>query len=129
MLAQALPDYGVMHAGIICRKALPGQWEAKDDSVYALVFEQGMELETELQKIALKRLQEALAFPIPEGWAKTIWEYGLDSGYIQRLNTAGDCCGGVKLDLTKPWQELVQNLLEQEVLVIQEVHRVSNNPA
>ena len=129
MLAQALPDYGVMHAGIICRKALPGQWEAKDDSVYALVFEQGMDLEIELQKIALKRLQEALAFPIPEEWAKTIWDYGLDAGYIQRLNTAGDCRGGVKLDLTKPWQELVQNLLEQEVLVIQDVHHVSSNPA
>ena len=129
MLAQALPDYGVMHAGIICRKALPGQWEAKDDSVYALVFEQGMELEMELQKVALKRLQEALAFPIPEEWAKTIWEYGLDAGFIQRLETGGDCRSGVKLDLTKPWQELVQNLLEQEVLVIQEVPHVSNNPA
>ena len=88
-----------------------------------------MELETELQKVTLKRLQEALAFPIPEEWAKTIWEYGLDAGYIQRLNTGGDCRGGVKLDLTKPWQELVQNLLEQEVLVIQEVPHVSNNPA
>ena len=128
MLAQALPDFGVMHAGIICRKALPGQWEAKDDSVYALVFEQGMDLEIELQKVALKRLQEALAFPIPEEWAKTIWEHGLDAGYIQRLETGGDCLGGVKIDLTKPWQELVQNLLEQEVLMIHEAPHVSNNP-
>ena len=75
-------------------------------------------METELQILAAKRLQEALAFPIPDNWAKTVWEYGLDAGFIQRLETGGDCRGGVRLDLAKPWQELVQNLLEQEVLKI-----------
>ncbi len=109
-----------MHAGIICRKALPGKWEAKDESVYALVFETGKDVESELQALGLKRLQEALAFPIPDNWAKTLWEHGLDASFIQRLETGGDCRGGVRLDLTKPWQELVQNLLEQEVLTISE---------
>ena len=68
--------------------------------------------------LTLKRLQETLAFPIPDAWAKTLWEYALDAEYIQRLVTGGDCLGGVRLDLTKPWQDLVQNLLEQEVLKI-----------
>ncbi|MBI5955344.1 MAG: hypothetical protein HY865_27115 [Chloroflexi bacterium] len=118
MLTQPLPEFNVLHAGIVCRKALPGKWEAKDDAVYALLFEGGRDVEADLQTLVLKRLQEALAFPVPDAWAKTIWEYALDAEYIQRLETGGDCHGGVKLDLTKPWQELVQNLLEQEVLKI-----------
>jgi len=118
MLTQPIPEFNVIHAGIICRKALPGKWEAKDDAAYALVFEQGKDLETELQNVTIHRLQEALAFPVPDGWSKTLWEHGLDAGYIQRVITGGDCRGGVKIDLTKPWQEFVQNLLEQEVLTI-----------
>ena len=117
MLTQPLPEFNVLHAGIICRKALPGKWEAKDEAVYALVFED-RDVEAQLQGLALKRLQETLAFPIPDAWAKTLWEYALDAEYIQRLVTGGDCRGGVSLDLSKPWQDLVQNLLEQEVLKI-----------
>ena len=115
MLTQPLHEFNVLHAGIICRKALPGKWEAKDDAAYALVFEAG-DVEAELQSLALRRLQETLAFPIPDEWAKTLWEFALDAEYIQRLVTGGDCGGGVRLDLNKPWQDLVQNLLEQEVL-------------
>ncbi|MDL1944303.1 hypothetical protein FBQ99_18365 [Chloroflexi bacterium CFX2] len=118
MVTQPLAEFNVLHAGIICRKALPGKWEAKDDAVYALVFEQDEDVESELQALALKRLQEALAFPVPDAWAKTLWEHALEAEYIQRLETGGDCRGGVRLDLTKPWQDLVQNLLEQEVLKV-----------
>lgn len=117
MLTQPLPEFNVLHAGIICRKALPGKWEAKDDAAYTLVFEEG-DVESKLQGLALNRLQETLAFPIPDDWAKTLWEYALDAEYIQRLVTGGDCRGGVRLDLSKPWQDLVQNLLEQDVLKI-----------
>ncbi len=118
MLAHPLPDFGVMHAGIICRKALPGGWEAQDDSAYALVFDTGVPVEAALQMVTLKRLQETLPFPIPDEWSKRLWEHGLDAGYIQRLETSGDCRGGVRIDLGKPWQDLVQNLLEQEVLKV-----------
>ncbi len=118
MVTQPLAEFNVLHAGIICRKALPGKWEAKDNAVYALVFEEGNDVESELQLLALKRLQEALAFPIPDTWAKTLWEHALDEEYIQRLETGGDCQAGVRIDLTKPWQELVQNLLEQEILKV-----------
>jgi hypothetical protein len=117
MLTQSLPEFNVLHAGIICRKALPGKWEAKDDAAYALVFEGG-DVESQLQALVLKRLQETLAFPLPDDWTKTLWEYALDAEYIQRLVTGGDCRGGVRIDLTKPWQDLVQNLLEQDVLKI-----------
>jgi hypothetical protein len=117
MLTHPLFEFNVLHAGIICRKALPGKWEAKDDAVYALVFEDH-DVESQLQALALNRLQETLAFPIPDDWTKTLWEYALDAEYIQRLVTGGDCRGGVRIDLTKPWQDLVQNLLEQEVLKI-----------
>ena len=118
MITHLLPEFNVLHAGIICRKALPGKWEAKDDSAYALVFDQTKNTEAELQKVMICRLQEALAFPIPEQWSKAIWDYGLDSGFIQHLVTAGDCCGGVRIDLTKPWQDFVQTLLEQNILTI-----------
>lgn len=118
LVTQSLTEFNVLHAGILCRKALPGKWEAKDDAVYALVFEEGKDVESELKLLALKRLQEALAFPIPDTWAKTLWEHALDAEYIQRLETGGDCLAGVRIDLTKPWQELVQNLLEQEVLKV-----------
>jgi hypothetical protein len=118
MITQALAEFNVIHAGIVSRKALPGKWEAKDDAVYALVFEPGKDVEQDLQIVTIRRLQEALAFPIPEDWSKTLWEYGLDAGFIQRLETGGDCRGGVRIDLTKPWQEFVQNLLEQDVLTI-----------
>lgn len=118
MVTQPLAEFNVLHAGIICRKALPGKWEAKDDAVYTLAFEEGTDVESELQLLALKRLQEALAFPIPDAWAKNLWEHALDAEYIQRLETGGDCRGGVRLDLTKPWQDLVQNLLEQEALKV-----------
>ena len=117
MLTQPLLEFNVLHAGILCRKALPGKWEAKDDAAYALVFEDG-NVESQLQALTLKRLQETLAFPIPDDWTKILWEYALDAEYIQRLVTDGDCRGGVRIDLTKPWQDLVQNLLEQEVLKI-----------
>jgi hypothetical protein len=114
MLTQPLPEFNVLHAGIICRKALPGKWEAKDDAAYALAF--AGHAESNLPALTLKRLQEALAFPLPEEWAATLWEYGLDTGYLQRLETGGDCLGGVRLDLTKDWQALVQGLLEQHIL-------------
>jgi hypothetical protein len=120
MLTQPLPEFNVLHAGLICRKALPGKWEAKDDAVYALVFDSEKDVDTELQIVTLRRLQEVVAFPIPDEWSRTIWEYALDAGFIQRLVTGGDCPGGVRIDLTKPWQEFIQNLLEQSVLTIQE---------
>ena len=118
LVASPLPDFGVIHAGVLVRKALPGQWEATDDCAYALVFETGVNVEAELQRLTLKRLQETLAFPIPDEWAKTIWEHALDAGYIERLETGGDCRGGVRLDLTKNWQTLVQGLLEQELVTV-----------
>lgn len=116
MVTQALVDFNLLHAGLICRKALPGKWEAKDDAAYALVFED--EEETNLQAVTLKRLQETLAFPLPDTWAKTLWEYALDADFIQRLETGGDCLGGVRIDLTRDWKALVQNLLEQGVLKV-----------
>ncbi len=116
MVTQALPDFNVIHAGLISRKALPGQWEANDDCLYALAFDAAGGAEGALQTIALKRLQEALPFPILDEWAKTLWDHGLDAGFIQRLQVGGDCHVGARIDLTKPWQELVQGLLEQEVL-------------
>ena len=124
MVTQALSEFNVVHAGIVCRKALPGKWEARDDAVYALVFDHGRDLEPELQSVMIHRLQEALEFPVPEVWSKVIWDYGLDAGFIQRLTTGGDCRGGIKIDLTKPWQEFVQNLLEQNILDIQEMSHV-----
>ncbi len=117
MVTQALVDFNLLHAGLICRKALPGKWEAKDDAAYALVFEDE-DAEANLQAMTLKRLQETLAFPIPDTWAKTLWEYALEAEFLQRLETGGDCLGGVRIDLTKDWQALVQNLLEQEVLKV-----------
>lgn len=116
MVTQALVDFSLLHAGLICRKALPGKWEAKDNAAYALVFED--EEEENLQAVTLKRLQETLAFPIPDTWAKTLWEYALEAEFLQRLETGGDCRGGVRIDLTKDWQALVQNLLEQDVLKV-----------
>ena len=113
-----LPDFGVLHAGLLVRKALPGQWEATDDCAYALVFEAGVDVELALQRLSIKRLQETLAFPIPDEWAKTVWDYGLDAGYIQRLETGGDCRGGVRIDLSKDWQALVQGLLEQDLVIV-----------
>jgi len=117
LLSTPLPEFGVVHAGIVARKALPGGWEASDDCAYALVFEKE-NVEAKLQKLTVKRLQECLAFPIPDEWAKTIWEYALDAGYIERLETGGDCRAGVRIDLTKDWQTLVNNLLEQDILNI-----------
>ncbi|MCZ2076539.1 MAG: hypothetical protein LC130_16265, partial [Bryobacterales bacterium] len=117
MVTQPLAEFNVLHAGLICRKALPGKWETKDDAAYALVFEEG-DVEAHLQALTLKRLQETLAFPIPDTWAKTLWEYALDAEFVQRLETGGDCRGGVRIDLTKDWQALVQNLLEKEVLKV-----------
>lgn len=116
MLTQPLSDYGVLHAGILCRKALPGQWEPQDEAAYALAFEARPDVESALRALALKRLQEALPFPILDAWGKDLWDYALDAGYLKRLETGGDCRGGVKIDLLKPWQELVQNLLDQDVL-------------
>jgi hypothetical protein len=117
MMTQPLPEFNVLHAGIVCRKALPGKWEAKDDAAYALVFE-GMAVEEKLKALTVTRLQETLAFPIPDDWAQTLWEYALDAEYIQRLETGGDCRGGVRIDLGKPWVDLVQGLLDQNLLKI-----------
>jgi len=128
MITHPLSEFNVLHAGIVCRKALPGKWEAKDDAVYALVFDRDKNAEAALQNVMIHRLQEALAFPVPEAWSKVMWEYGLDAGFIQRLETGGDCRGGVKIDLTKPWQDFVQNLLEQNVLAISELQHVSIHP-
>ena len=117
MMTHPLPEFNVLHAGIVCRKALPGRWEAKDDVAYALVFE-GDAVEGKLKDLALKRLQETLAFPIPDDWAQTLWDHALDAEFIQRLETGGDCRGGVRIDLNKPWVDLVQGLLDQNLLKI-----------
>ena len=116
MLTQTLPEFNVLHAGLICRKALPGQWNTKDDAAYALVFDG--EAEAQLPSLVIKRLQETLAFPLLEEWATPLWEHGLDAGYLQRLETGGDCRGGVRLDSTRDWQGLVQALLEQHLLTL-----------
>ncbi len=118
MVAQALPDFNVIHSGLISRKALPGQWEAGDDCLYAVVFHAASHVEDTLQTIVLKRLQEALPFPILDEWSKVLWDHGLDAGFIQRVQVGGDCRAGARIDLAKPWQELVQELLEQEVLKV-----------
>jgi hypothetical protein len=117
MMTHPLPEFNVLHAGIVCRKALPGKWEAKDDAAYALVFE-GEVAEEKLKALTIHRLQETLAFPIPDEWAKTLWDYALDAQYIKRLETGGDCRGGVRIDLSKPWVDLVQGLLDQNILKI-----------
>ena len=117
MLTHPLPEFNVLHAGIVCRKALPGKWEAKDDVAYALVFEREAVAE-KLKTLTIKRLQETLAFPIPDDWAQTLWDYALDAQYIQLLDTGGDCRGGVRIDLNKPWVDLVQGLLDQNILKI-----------
>jgi hypothetical protein len=117
MMTHPLPEFNVFHAGIVCRKALPGKWEAKDDVAYALIFESEA-AEEKLKTLTIKRLQETLAFPIPDDWAQTLWEYALDAEYIQRLETGGDCRGGVRIDLNKPWVDLVQGLLDQNILKI-----------
>lgn len=117
MMTHPLPEFNVLHAGIVCRKALPGKWEAKDDVAYALVFESEA-MEEKLKTLTLKRLQETLAFPIPDDWVHTLWEYALDAEYIQRLETGGDCRGGVRIELNKPWVDLVQGLLDQNILKI-----------
>jgi hypothetical protein len=117
MMTHPLPEFNVLHAGIVCRKALPGKWEAKDDVAYALIFESEA-AEEKLKSLTIHRLQETLAFPIPDDWAQTLWDYALDAEYIQRLETGGDCRGGVRIDLNKPWVDLVQGLLDQNVLKI-----------
>lgn len=117
MMTHPLPEFNVLHAGIVCRKALPGKWEAKDDVAYALVFESEA-AEEKLKSLTVHRLQETLAFPIPDDWTQTLWEYALDAEYIQRLETGGDCHGGVRIDLSKPWVYLVQGLLDQNILKI-----------
>jgi hypothetical protein len=117
MMTHPLPEFNVLHAGIVCRKALPGKWEAKDDAAYALVFESET-AEEKLKSLTIHRLQETLAFPIPNEWAQTLWDYALDAEYIQRLETGGDCRGGVQIDLNKPWVDLVQGLLDQNILKI-----------
>ena len=116
LILTPLPDFGVIHAGILCRKALPGQWEAGDDCAYALVF--GKDPEAELHRVTLKRLQETLAFPIPDEWAHVLWICALDAGYIQRLETGGDCKAGVRIDLTRDWLALVQGLIEQNLVTL-----------
>lgn len=118
LISTPMPEFGIIHAGILVRKALPGQWETTDDSAYALVFETGVNVEYELKRLSIKRLQETLAFPIPDEWANIIWDTALDAGAIQRLETGGDCRGGVRLDLTKDWRALVQGLLEQDLLKV-----------
>ncbi|HAX71747.1 MAG TPA: hypothetical protein PK152_02750 [Anaerolineales bacterium] len=117
MMTHPLPEFNVLHAGIVCRKALPGKWEAKDDVAYALVFENEA-VEEKLKSLTIHRLQETLAFPIPDDWAQTLWKYALDAEYIQHLDTGGDCRGGVRIDLNKPWVDLVQGLLDQNILKI-----------
>ncbi|MBV6394126.1 MAG: hypothetical protein KPEEDBHJ_03374 [Anaerolineales bacterium] len=117
MMTHPLPEFNVLHAGIVCRKALPGKWEAKDDVAYALVFESEA-VEEKLKVLTIKRLQETLAFPIPDDWEQTLWDYALDAEYIQRLDTGGDCRGGVRINLNKPWVDLVQGLLDQNILKI-----------
>jgi hypothetical protein len=42
----------------------------------------------------------------------------LDAGYIQRLETDGDCRGGVRIDLTRDWLALVQGLIEQNLVTL-----------
>ena len=80
------------------RKALPGKCEAKDAADYALVFEDG-EVEQILKALMLERLQEVVPFPVFDNWAEAMFDRGLKAGFLQRLDTGGDCRAGLRIDI------------------------------
>lgn len=115
---QHLPDYSAYHATLIADPALPGKWQAGEEAIYLLVFEDelaaGASLEALIQRMLTSRLSEALPFPILDGWYSPLWEAGQRDNLVVGLTTSGDCQAGYLIQLEENrWKEVMVRLLKE----------------
>ena len=115
---QAMPEYTSHHAAFLSRLATPGKWEPEDLVAYLLVFRDVSDPNTELIRLFIERLKEALEIPILDTWATVLWKQASNRKYVQKVNVGGDCILGAKIDLQADWQDLLSNLLAEKVIAL-----------
>jgi hypothetical protein len=113
---QAMPEYTSHHSAFVSRVALPGKWEPDDLAAFILVYRGTVDAGTELIRLFIERLKEALEFPILDEWASILWKHARNRKYVQEMTTGGDCIQGARIDLQADWQELLTELLSQEAI-------------
>lgn len=111
---QAMQEYTSHHVGFVSRLALPGKWEPENLSGYLLVFRGTSDPGTEMIRLFIERIKEALEVPILDEWATAIWKHACNRKLVQDLVVGGDCILGARIDLKADWQELLTELLAQE---------------
>lgn len=117
-LYQAMPEYTHHHACFVNRTVIPGAWELEDSTAYLLAFHGCPDIPAELQRLFIDRLGEALEAPILPQWAAILWKEAVSMGYVQPLQTGGDCMAGARLDLKADWKAMIETLLQEDVLQI-----------
>lgn len=117
-----MPDYGLIHAALICDAALPGKWSPQDERAYALVFKQpdreSADIDALLESAVLLRLREVLPHAVKDEWAHELFFRGSQRGLIDRLKTDGDCIAGASIHLDKDWTALLSDLLTEAILTV-----------
>jgi hypothetical protein len=109
-----MPEYESHHCLIINSQMVEGNWEPDNNEIYIAQFD----YEKSIKDQIVNRLNEALVIPFLQEWAETIWNAGIDYGFIEEIKTGGDCLRCVKVKIKENWQELVEKLITSESIVI-----------
>lgn len=114
-----LPEYSNHHACFIQYNALPKHWSPDDIFAYVLVFQDEKDPETALKHAFIQRLGDVLELPVLESWQNKIWAHAEEAELIQKLETAGDCKAGIRIDLQADWKTLFETMLENQEILVQ----------
>jgi hypothetical protein len=109
-----MSEYESHHCLIITSQAVEGNWEPDINEIYIAQFTYDKSIKDQI----IDRLNEALVIPFLQEWAETIWNAGIDSGFIEEIKTGGDCLRCVKVKIKEDWQGLVEKLITSEAIAI-----------
>jgi len=109
-----MPEYESHHCLIITSQAVEGNWEPDNNEIYIAQFASEKSIKDQI----IDRLNEALVIPLLQEWSETIWNTGIDYGFIEEIKTGGDCLRCVKVKIKEDWQGLAEKLISSEAIAI-----------
>ena len=115
---QALPEYTSTHSAFIAHQALPGKWSPEHHLLFLLVFRGSEDPDADLIEQFTVRLNEALEVPIIPEWGLPLFKTAKARNFIGRLETGGDCLGGVWVNLGSDWNGLIGEMIKEGNLTV-----------
>ncbi len=115
---QALPEYTSTHSAFIAHQALPGKWSPEHNLLFLLVFRGSEDPDADLIEQFTVRLNEALEVPIIPEWGLPLFKAAKARNFIGRMETGGDCLGGVWVNLANDWNGLIGEMIKEGNLTV-----------